>query len=133
MIYKRCIRCGGRVPSGSTCSCKSINIREYAKPSGIKKEYHTQRWRNLRQYVLDKYGGIDIYILYKYNKIVIADTVHHIELSQDNPDLFYSDSNLIPVSRAGHKEIHARYEKEGKVAVQKELRDFQIRFKNAGG
>ena len=133
MIYKRCIRCGARVPSGSTCLCKSRNIREYAKPSGIKKEYHTQRWRKLRQYVLDKYDGIDTYTLYKYNRIVMADTVHHIEPSQDSPDLFYAESNLIPVSRAGHKEIHKRYEKEGKAAVQKELRDFQERFKTAGG
>lgn len=83
--------------------------------------------------MLSKYDGLDIYMLYKRNRIVIADTVHHIELSQDRPDLFYSDSNLIPVSRAGHKEIHTRYEKEGKAAVQEELRDFQERFKTAGG
>ena len=48
--------------------------------------------------MLDKYDGLDIYMMYKHNRIVTADTVHHIELSQDRPDLFYSDSNLIPVS-----------------------------------
>ena len=103
MIYKRCSRCGGRVPAGTTCPCRKNNIREYAKPTGIKKEYHTQRWKNLRQFVLNSYDGLDIYMMYKHNRIVAADTVHHIELSQDRPDLFYSDSNLIPVSRAGHK------------------------------
>ena len=46
--------------------------------------------------MLDKYDGLDIYMMYKHNRIVTADTVHHIELSQDRPDLFYSDSNLIP-------------------------------------
>ena len=75
--------------------------KEYAKPTGIKKEYHTQRWKNLRQFVLNSYDGLDIYMMYKHNRIVAADTVHHIELSQDRPDLFYSDSNLIPVKRAG--------------------------------
>jgi hypothetical protein len=133
MIYKRCSRCGSRVPAGTTCPCRKNNIREYAKPTGIKKEYHAQRWKNLRQFVLNSYDGLDIYILYKYNRIVTADTVHHIELSQDRPDLFYSDSNLIPVSRAGHKEIHKRYEKEGKTVVQEELRGFQMRFKTTGG
>lgn len=83
--------------------------------------------------MLDKYDGLDIYMMYKHNRTVTADTVHHIELSQDRPDLFYSDSNLIPVSRAGHKEVHARYEREGKTVVQEELRDFQMRFKTTGG
>ena len=83
--------------------------------------------------MLDKYDGLDIYMMYKHNRIVTADTVHHIELSQDRPDLFYSDSNLIPVSRAGHKEVHARYEREGKTVVQEDLRDFQMRFKTTGG
>ena len=83
--------------------------------------------------MLDKYDGLDIYMMYKHNRIVTADTVHHIELSQDRTDLFYSDSNLIPVSRAGHKEVHARYEREGKTVVQEELRDFQMRFKTTGG
>ena len=118
MIYKRCSRCGSRVPAGTTCPCRKNNIREYAKPTGVKKEYHTQRWKNLRQFVLNSYDGLDIYMMYKHNRIVAADTVHHIELSQDRPDLFYSDSNLIPVSRAGHKEVHARYEREGKTVVQ---------------
>lgn len=120
------------MPAGSICVCNKKNIRTYAKPSGIKKEYHTQRWKNLRQYVLDKYNGIDIYTLYKHNKIVAADTVHHIELSQDRPDLFYSDTNLIPVSRAAHAEIHMKYEKD-KTVIQKELRNYQRLFKDTGG
>lgn len=132
MIYKRCTRCGDRVPEGTVCPCRKKNIRKYAKPSGIKKEYHTQRWKDLRQYILNQYDGVDIYTLYKYNKIVAADTAHHIELSQDRPDLFYSDTNLIPVSRAAHAEIHTRYEKD-KTAVQEELRGYQRRFKETGG
>lgn len=82
--------------------------------------------------MLDKYNGIDIYTLYKHNKIVAADTVHHIELSQDRPDLFYSDTNLIPVSRTAHAEIHMRYEKD-KTVIQKELRNYQRLFKDTGG
>ena len=133
MIYKRCSRCGARVPSGTTCSCKKKNIREYSKATGVKKEYHTQRWKNLRQYVMIKYNNLDIYMLYKYGRVVSADTVHHIELSQDRPDLFYSDQNLIPLSRSAHTEVHERYRKEGKAAVQAELRGFLMRYQTAGG
>lgn len=133
MIYKRCGRCGARVPSGTTCSCKKKNIREYAKATGVKKEYHTQRWKNLRRYVMLKYNGLDVYILYKYNRIVAADTVHHIELSQDRPDLFYSEHNLIPLSRSAHTEVHERYKKEGKRAIQEELREFLTRYQMDGG
>lgn len=134
MIYKRCGRCGARVPSGTICPCNKRNIREYAKPTGIKKEYHTQRWKkHMRQYIMDKYDGLDIYTLYKHQRIVQADTIHHIELSQDRPDLFYSEQNLIPLSGDAHKEIHKRYKEEGKEVVQKELKDYMKRYKMTGG
>ena len=72
MIYKRCSRCGSRVPAGTTCPCRKNNIREYAKPTGIKKEYHTQRWKNLRQFVLNSYDGLDIYMMYKHKETWIT-------------------------------------------------------------
>lgn len=124
MIYKRCARCGGRVPSGERCECESKNIRTYTKAEGIKKEYHTQRWKELREYVMNKYGRIDLYALHKYHRVVLADTAHHIETTHDRPDLFYSSDNLIPVSRVSHTEIHNRYKGEDKGKVQTELRDF---------
>ena len=133
MIYKRCGRCGKRIPSGTTCACLKRNSREYAKPVGIKKEYHTQRWKDLREYILVKYNGIDIYTLYKYGRIELADTVHHIEATRDRPDLFYSESNLIPVSRKGHEEIHARYKDECRRMVQQELQKYKETFGKTGG
>ena len=133
MIYKRCGRCGKRIQSGSTCACLKRNLREYTKPVGIKKEYHTQRWKNLRTYILMKYNAIDIYTLYKYGRIEPADTVHHIESAQDRPDLFYTGENLIPVSRAGHMEIHARYKNEDKQTVKEELKKYREKFEKTGG
>lgn len=133
MIYKRCGRCGKRIPSGTNCECYQKEKRMYAKAEGIKKAYHTQRWKNLREYVLVKYNGIDIYMLYKYGKVVPADTVHHIATTKECPALFYSVENLIPVSRRAHEEIHERYKREDQETVQKELRQYLKKFLNTGG
>lgn len=135
MIYKRCARCGKRVPSGSTCSCykKTLKDRVYAKAKGIKKEYHTQRWKDLREVVMSNYSGVDLYLLYRYGEVVPADTVHHIEPTNKRPDLFYAYDNLIPVSRQGHQWIHDRYKKESEEKVGEELREYQRRFRETGG
>ena len=135
MIYKRCARCGKRIPSGTTCGCygKAKKGRVYAKPEGINKEYHTQRWRDLRDAVLSAYYGIDLYALYRHGRVVPAATAHHIEPTGDCPGLFYAFDNLIPVSRQAHMEIHDRYKNGDKKAVQEELRGYIRRFREAGG
>lgn len=135
MIYKRCVRCGKRIPSGSTCECyaKALKDRAYAKVTGIKHEYHAQRWKDLRNVVMSAYTGIDVYTLYKHGRAVPADTVHHIEPTSRRPDLFYSYNNLLPVSRRGHAEIHDRYKQEDINDVQEELREYQRRFQETGG
>ncbi len=112
MIYKRCSRCGKRIPSGTACpDCK----REYREPAGIYKLYHTQRWRDLRAAVMSRYDGIDQWAWRQYGRIEYAETVHHIVPTTDDSSLFFAFSNLIPVSRCSHDEIHARYrtDKEG--------------------
>lgn len=131
VIYKRCARCGKRIPSGTTCSCydKARDKRVYNKATGIKIEYHTQRWKDMRVYIMSLYNGIDIYMMYKHGKVMSADTVHHIERTADKPDLFYSDSNLIPVSDAAHREIHRRYKTEDTTAVQEELKQYIEMYK----
>lgn len=137
MIYKRCARCNKRIPSGTTCSCydKARDKRTYSKATGIKTEYHAQRWKDMREYILSMYDGIDIYTLYKHNRVVPADTIHHIHRTVNRPDMFYSDSNLIPVSDAAHKEIHHRYKTEDVCMVQDELIQMlnSYRGKTGGG
>lgn len=133
MIYRQCGRCGRRIPSGTKCPCYSKDRRSYAKPSGIRKDYHTQRWKNLRQYVMTKYNGLDIYQLYKYHRAVPADTAHHIQPAAEKPERFYSDQNLIPVSRQSHEEIHNRYKHERQADVIKELQRYKHMFEEDGG
>ncbi len=133
MIYKRCARCGKRIQSNETCECYSKYKRAYAKATGIKKEYHTQRWKDLRAYVMSKFNNIDVYMLYRHSKIVAADTMHHIEPTSSRPELFYHDDNLIPVSRQGHAEIHSRYKAEDAETVKKELQEYRKKYLQTGG
>ena len=109
------------------------SVPDNTKATGIKAEYHTQRWKDMRAYIMSLYNGIDIYMMYKHGRMIPADTVHHIERTADRPDLFYCDTNLIPVSDAAHREIHRRYKTEDTVAVQKELNDYMRRYKDTGG
>ncbi|MBC6681328.1 HNH endonuclease [Zhenpiania hominis] len=129
MIYKRCVRCGKRIPSGTTCDCTK---REYNKPQGIKKQYHTQRWRRIRDYVINLYDGIDLYALYHEGKVQPADTVHHIIEAADSPSMFYHTDNLIPVSRDSHTEIHRRY-KECDTKIKEELKAYLLQYREYGG
>ena len=78
----------------------------------------------MRSYILSLYDGIDIYMLYRYGKAITADTVHHIQRTAERPDMFYCESNLIPVSDAAHKEIHHRYKAEDTAQVQEELKQY---------
>lgn len=130
MIYKRCGRCGKRIPTGTTCPCYSQDKRTYKKAEGIKVQYHSGRWRKTRDYVMHMYNGIDLYALHRYGRIVPADTVHHIEPTKDRPNLFYEISNLIPVSDSSHKEIHHRYKTEDMGKVMDELRSCLDKYKN---
>lgn len=118
MIYKRCPRCGKRIPSGTSCP---VCRREYREPEGIYKLYHTQRWRDLRAAVMARYDGIDQWALHRCNRIEYAQTVHHIVPATDDGSLFFAFSNLLPVGRASHDEIHALYKKD-KVGTQAILR-----------
>ena len=107
MIYKRCPHCGRRIPSGTTCQCFK---REYAPTKDGAEFYHTQRWQKLRGYVISKWQGMDPWA--KYNgRIEYASTVHHITPADEDRTQLFTESNLIPVSRGSHAEIHALYEK----------------------
>lgn len=129
MIYKRCSKCGKRIESGTTCDCRK---REYGEPKGIYKLYHTQRWQKTRAAVMSSFSGIDQWALTVHGRIECAETVHHIIPTIENEQLFFSMSNLIPVSRASHDEIHARYKRD-KEATQRMLKEIIDKGDRAAG
>lgn len=128
MIYKRCPHCGRRIPSGTTCGCYK---REYAPTKAGAEFYHSTRWNKLRAYILAKYSGRDMWSASK-GRLEKADTVHHIIPADEDPSLIWSESNLIPVSRDSHAEIHKLYaaDQATKAATQATLRSMVISFDN---
>lgn len=113
MLTHTCLKCGRVLPVGVKCECVQRKAYGYKKPEGIKKEYHSTRWQKMRETVLSYYGYRDVVELAR-GRIVPAETVHHIIPTSEDPSLFYSFGNLIPVSRATHEEVHARYRESDK-------------------
>lgn len=131
MIWKRCSRCGRRVEEGKTCTCRVGRSTGRKKAEGIRKEYHTEKWKYFRDVALKRYGHIDLYALYHDGVIRPADRIHHIIPVLDNPDRFYDTENHFPCSDESHHEIHWRMKREGKEKVQKELAEYIDRFRTA--
>lgn len=113
MIYKRCSRCGKRLEAGKTCECRKQRHKEYYKYSRDKKAnafYDSHNWNRMRQYILDKYDGIDVYSYVMYGHIEQATIVHHIVEFKDDKTQSLVEQNLIPVSVSTHNIIHKAYD-----------------------
>lgn len=121
MIYKRCPHCGKRVAVGKKCGCGFK--REYAAPQGTRKLYHTSRWNKLQKTIVSIYSGLDPYAK-SQGRIEYANIVHHIVPAEEDPELFWNQDNLIPLSRASHDAVHVRYRmgQHEKEKCQSELR-----------
>ena len=108
MIYKRCVHCGKKYEAGKKCGCSFK--REYPAPTGTRALYRGAKWQALRRLIIARYNGLDPWALY-HGRIEYAHTVHHIVTAEDDPDKFYCEDNLIPLSRSSHDEVHVLYRK----------------------
>ena len=108
MIFKRCPRCNARVKTGEACGCVRRDERVL---TSLELQYKTARWARLRKHIISLYDGLDPYALSK-GRIEKGDYVHHIIPAKDDPSLFWTVSNLIPLSRRSHDEVHAAYHKD---------------------
>ena len=80
-IYKRCSRCGKRMPAGAICGCQKRRYQEedkYTKDDKYKLFYKSRSWNRARDIAIDFYGGLDIYSLYVLGRMEYGQTVHHI-------------------------------------------------------
>ena len=130
VIWKRCSRCGRRVEEGKTCTCRVGVESAQKRTDGIRKQYHTEKWKHYREVALARYAHTDLYALYHDGIIRPADRVHHIIPVLDNPDRFYDMDNYLPCSDASHHEIHYRMKREGKEKIQQELFSYRDRYRN---
>ncbi|NFF69431.1 endonuclease [Clostridium sporogenes] len=141
MLFKLCPYCGIKVPYDmedciNKCKEKRNKLRNkeydlYNRDKESTKIYRDKRWLKLTGQCKNKFDGLDIYQLYKHNKIVYGDLSHHIiEVKEDKKRVF-DISNLIYVSNKSHAEIHTAYKKskEDKLAMQAYLFKIVQRYK----
>lgn len=127
MIKKICSRCGRTYDVGTQCSCKADRTdyyRKYDKEHPERHErYNSVEWKAVRQAVLARAHGMDEYVWATQHRVVVADTVHHIEPVDENPALWLRMDNLIAVASATHNKIHSAYKRGDKEAMQRRLRE----------
>lgn len=79
------------------------------------KIYNTDRWKKLRDNIIDEFSSIDLYSYYVLGKAVQAQTVHHIVEICADIDMAYDWDNLIPLSNHTHKIIHKLYKENNNI------------------
>ena len=126
MIYKRCSRCGKRIPTGTKCDCIKDVRREYDKYYRNKKSaafYASSTWKKVRDTIMNKYDGLDVYLYVTAGQVVNADVVHHIIPVTGDDSRLYAETNLIPLSHATHNMVHDTYDKG-----QEEMMEMQMKL-----
>lgn len=130
MLKKLC-KCGAVIPARkSVCDrCASKYQRTYDRYHRKRADYYKdRRWPAVRSLVCDRAMGIDLYQLYKYNRLVQGRLAHHIQPLEDAPSLAYDLDNLIWLSDASHHEIHALYDSGKKEETMGYLRKIKKIF-----
>ena len=133
-LFKRCSRCGRRIPAGTTCPCLKRRHREYDLYSRDKKSkgfYNGQEWLCARTAALDADGGIDVYLYMTQGVVVAADSVHHIVPLKDDWSLRVELSNLISLHHDTHSLIETMY-KHDKAGTQATLRKMLAEYRGGG-
>ena len=133
MIYKRCSRCGKRLPEGKTCICIKQRHKEYDRYSRDKKSdsfYHSKEWKEARDKALEADEGLDVYAYMTSGQIIAADTVHHIVPLRDDWSKRCDVSNLMSLSPASHNTIEWLY-KQGRAKAEKTLTDMLKRYRES--
>ncbi|HBJ1649403.1 TPA: hypothetical protein LA457_000372 [Clostridium botulinum] len=69
------------------------------------KIYSSNKWRKLRDNIMDDYNSIDLFSYYIFGRVEVAETVHHIVEICEDIDLAYDWDNLIPLSNYIHRPI----------------------------
>ena len=108
-IYKRCSRCGKRMPAGAICGCQKRRYQEedkYTKDDKYKLFYKSRSWNRARDIAIDFYGGLDIYSLYVLGRMEYGQTVHHIIPLKECWERRTDVSNLIYLTESNHQIIH---------------------------
>lgn len=132
-IYKRCIRCHKRIPSGTKCECLKQRHKVYDlcyRDTKSADFYHSKEWELTRETVLTLDKGVDVYLYMTTGEVTLADTVHHIDPLKDNWDRRCDIDNLISLSNETHSMIEQLYKKD-KDGTMKMLYEMLRRYRDA--
>ena len=134
-LYKRCSRCGKRIPSGTACPCIRARHKEYDRYSRDKKSkqyYDSREWEKARASALDADEHIDVYLFMTEGRIEIADSVHHIIPLKEAWEERTSLGNLISLNHDTHSMIEQMY-KKNRAETQKLLQDMIEEYRSRTG
>lgn len=130
MLLKTCTKCKRILKLKEKCKyCSKVyhtNYDNFNRDSNSVDFYHSKTWVALRESVLEEFNYIDLYEYVVNNKIIKADTVHHIVPFKDNYDLALDRKNLIPVSNGNHTIIHKLYNSNEKTKEKTQKLLFNI-------
>lgn len=131
-IYKRCFRCGARLPAGTRCECVKQRHKEYDRYSRDRKSrafYNSSAWEHARSAALEADEGLDVYLYMTEGIVVLADTVHHIIPLQDEWEKRNDISNLMSLSGETHSMIEQMYKKD-KDGMEKKLHEMLQKYRS---
>lgn len=131
-IYKRCSRCGARLPAGSRCECVKQRHKEYDRYGRDRKSrafYNSSAWEHARSEALAADEGLDVYLYMTEGIVMLADTVHHIIPLQDEWEKRNDISNLMSLSGETHSMIEQMYKKD-KYGMEKKLHEMLLRYRS---
>ena len=131
-IYKRCSRCGARLPAGTRCECVKRRHKEYDRYGRDRKSrafYNSSAWEHARSAALAADEGLDVYLYMTEGIVVLADTVHHIIPLQDDWEKRKDISNLMSLSGDTHSMIEQMYKKD-KDGMEKKLHEMLQQYRS---
>lgn len=138
MALKKQCRCGVKIDISKQCCNKCVDFytekrRESYRMYDEKRDreahafYNTPEWKTLRDVILKRYAGIDLYLYYTKGVVEKANTIHHIIEINEDVDRRLDDKNLLPVTQKTHEKIHRMYQRN-KIATQELLFSFIRRW-----
>lgn len=132
-IYKRCPRCGKRIPVEQVCGCEKKRHKEYNTFRTDTKEqklYWSDDWDKAKAAAVWQCCGVDLYSFYVKKKLETGQTVHHIIPLKDNWERRLDLGNLIYLTEENHQYVHKKMKEseEEKEKIIVFLFDLKKRF-----
>lgn len=133
-IYTKCSICKKKIPKGTICECNKQRYKDYDKRVRHQEEnkiyvrfYNSTAWDKMTKHINRKYHSLCLMCLIKYEEVIVADVIHHIEPIRNDYSKRLEEDNLISLCHSCHNNIdHINYSKE----LKEELRNLLKAYEN---